>query len=275
MRWGLALGAAAAAGAAAALWAVGVEPRWVAMRRHTMLLEAWPARLDGLTVAVIADVHAGAPQIDVGAVRRLVERTNARRPDLVVLLGDHIDGQHRLGRRVDPHAVAAALGGLHAPRGVVAVLGNHDWLTDGPGTAAALREAGITVLENDACCAGAGLWIAGVGDATTRRADIDAALAAVADDDAAVLLLTHDPDVFPRVPDRPALTLAGHTHGGQVDVPLLRRSWIPSRFGSRYGGGEVCERGRRMFVSAGVGTSSWPVRLAARPEIVLLELRAG
>jgi len=264
---------AAAAIAAVAAWAVVVEPRLVALRRRTVRPAGWPPALDGLTVALISDLHAGAPQVDVAAVRRLVARTNRRRPDLVALLGDHVDDHHVLGEPVAPEAVARALGGLRAPRGVVAVLGNHDWMTDGPATARALRDAGIRVLENDACEVGDGLWVAGVGDATERDADVAGALARVPGG-APVLLLTHDPDVFPRVPARVALTLAGHTHGGQVDVPLLRRAWIPSRFGARYAGGQVEEGGRRMIVSRGVGTSRWPVRLGARPEVLVLRLRA-
>lgn len=255
------------------VYAVAIEPRRLAIRRRTLRLDRWPAALGGLRVAVISDLHAGAPQVGAATVRDVVDRVNRLRPDLVVALGDHVDDHHHLDDPVAPAAVAAELGRLRAPRGVIAVLGNHDWLSDGPGTAAALGEHGIVVLENDATPAGDGLWVAGVADATTRGADVEAALAAVRDDDAAVLLLTHDPDVFPRVPGRPALTLAGHTHGGQVDVPLLRRAWIPSRFGARYAGGTVVEAGRTMVVSAGIGTSGWPVRLGAPPEVLLLELR--
>jgi predicted MPP superfamily phosphohydrolase len=265
--------AVAATIAGVGAWAL-VEPWLVAVRGRTVRLPGWPRSLDGLTVALIADLHAGAPQVDAAAVARLVARTNRRAPDLVTLLGDHVDGHHRLGSDVSPDEVAGALGGLRARRGVVAVLGNHDWATDGPGTARALRAAGIVVLENDAVRAGEGLWVAGVGDATTRAADVERALAG-APGDAPVLLLTHDPDVFPRVPARVALTLAGHTHGAQVDIPLLRRRWIPSRFGARYAGGHIEEGGRHMVVSAGVGTSGWPVRLGARPEVLLLRLRCA
>ena len=72
-----------------------------------------------------------------------------------------------------------------------------------------------------------------------------------------------------------ALTLSGHTHGGQVDVPVLKRVWTPSRFGERYAGGHVVERGRHLVVSRGVGTSRLPVRLGVPPEVWLLTLRAG
>jgi predicted MPP superfamily phosphohydrolase len=89
---------------------------------------------------------------------------------------------------------------------------------------------------------------------------------------APTLLLTHDPDVFPQVPRGVALTLAGHTHGGQVDLPLMRRWAIPSRFGDRYSGGHVEEGGRHLYVSRGVGTAGLPLRFRSPPEISVLTL---
>jgi predicted MPP superfamily phosphohydrolase len=141
--------------------------------------------------------------------------------------------------------------------------------------AQALRDAGVRVLENEAVRLAripAELWVAGLADATARRPDVDRALAAVPDD-AATILLSHDPDMFPRVPERVALTLSGHTHGGQVDVPVVKRTWIPSRFGERYAGGHVVEGGRHLVISRGVGNSRLPVRLGVPPEVVLLSLR--
>lgn len=265
-------GAAIAAAAGVAAWAAFVEPRLLRVRERELRLPRWPAALDGLRVALVSDLHAGGPHIDAAAVERVARRATAQRPDLVVVLGDLVDPEVVGGEPVAPEAVARALGALRAPRGVVAVLGNHDWTTDGPRVAAALRAAGLTVLENDATPAGPGLWVAGVGDAGTRPVDLGAALAPVPTE-AAVLLLSHDPDVFPRVPERVALTLSGHTHGGQVDLPLLRRRVIPSRFGERYARGHVVEDGRHLFVTSGVGTSSWPIRLRRPPELVVLRLR--
>lgn len=266
--------AAAAAAAAVAAWAVLVEPRLLRVRERELRLPRWPVALDGLRVALVGDLHAGGPQAGLAAVARVARRASARRPDLVVVLGDLVDPHVVGGEPVAPEAVAAALAELGAPLGTVAVLGNHDWMTDGPRVAAALRGAGLAVLENEAVPVAPLLWVAGLGDASTRPVDLDAALAAVPED-AGVLLLSHDPDVFPRVPARVALTLAGHTHGGQVDVPVLRRRVIPSRFGERYARGHVVEGGRHLFVTSGIGTSRWPVRLRRPPEVVILRLRHG
>jgi predicted MPP superfamily phosphohydrolase len=261
-------GATVAAVAWRALWH---EPRHGRVREIALALPRWPAELDGLRVALIADLHAGAPHVDERRVARLVAGVNLHAPDLVVLLGDFIDRTVRGVRPVAPEAVARALGHLHAPLGVLAVLGNHDWLHDGERVAAALRAAGIRVLENEVADLGR-LHVAGVADARIREPDVAGTLRAVPDG-APVLLLSHDPDLFPRVPDRVALTVSGHTHGGQVAIPLLRRRVIPSRFGERYARGHVVEDGRHLYVTSGVGTTGWPVRLLAPPEVVILELR--
>jgi uncharacterized protein len=262
---------AAAAGGALAWRALWHEPRHGRFRARTLRLPHWPPALAGLRVAVIADLHTGAPHVGEERLERLVAAVNRRRPDLVVLLGDYVDPGVRLGTRVVPEAVAARLGRLHAPRGVFAVLGNHDWHHEGARVGAAMRDAGITVLTNESRRAGDALYVAGVEDQRTRTPDIEAALDDVPAD-APVILLSHDPDVFPTVPARVALTLAGHTHAGQVAIPRLRRPFIPSRHGERFARGHVAEGGRHLYVSAGVGTTGWPVRLLAPAEVPLLRL---
>jgi hypothetical protein len=267
---------AAAAGLAAgaiawrALWQ---EPRSGRIRERHLALERWPAALDGLRVALVSDLHAGAPHVREERIERVVAAVNARRPDLVLLLGDYIDPEVHFGSAVAPAAVAERLAALRAPLGMVAVLGNHDWHNDGPGMRAALRTAGIPVLENEAMQVG-DLWLAGVEDTRYRNPDVGQALGPVPDD-APVILLSHDPDMFPRVPDRVALTVSGHLHGGQVGVPLVRRPFIPSRFGERYARGHVVEDGRHLYVTSGLGTTGWPVRLLAPPEVVVLRLTAA
>lgn len=263
-----------AAGLALVTWAVIVEPRRMVVRRQALELPSWPAELDGLRLVLLADLHAGAPQIDAGRVRRIVARVNALRPDLVVVLGDVVDHTVRGGHAPAPELVAEALGGLRARHGALAVLGNHDWLFDGERVRRALQGAGLAVLEDEARplpVDGVALWIAGLADLQEREPDIDAVLAEVPPG-APVLLLSHNPDVFPQVPARVALTVSGHTHGGQVDLPGLRGRAIPSRFGDRYSRGHVVEGGRHLFVTSGVGTSRLPIRLGRPPEAVLLVL---
>lgn len=263
--------AVAAAVAARALW---WEPRRVRPARHELKLRRWPAALDGLRVAAIADLHVGAPHVGLCKLERVVAGVNRWGPELVVLLGDYADPQVALGSCIAPEAVAERLARLHAP--AVAVLGNHDWDSWGPRMADALRGAGLTVLENEAVAVavrGSRLWVVGLADASTRCPALQA-LDAVPNDES-VLVLSHDPDVFPYVPSRAALTIAGHLHGSQVNLPLVRQRVTPSRHGARYRAGHIEERDRHLFVSRGIGTSQLPVRLLAPPEVALLQLRAA
>jgi uncharacterized protein len=264
---------AAAAAAALGAYSLWFEPRRLVVRRVELVLPAWPAALDGLRVGVMTDLHAGMPHAGLDAVGRAADTLQAEQPDLICLLGDFIDRRALFAGPIDAQLLAERLTALSAPRGVVAVLGNHDWYAGARRIAAALFEIGIPVLEDDAQRAGDGLWIAGVGDFRVRGANVSRALARVPADDA-VVLLSHDPDVFPIVPARVALTLSGHTHGGQVGIPYLRRPFIPSHYGERYVQGHVVEGGRHLYVTTGLGTSGIPVRLLRPPEVVILTLRA-
>jgi predicted MPP superfamily phosphohydrolase len=239
------------------------------------MLPGWPAELDGLRVGALADLHSGMPHAGLDAVGRAAEALAAEAPDVVCLLGDFIDRRALFARPIDAEALAARLAPLSAaPRGVFAVLGNHDWYAGARRIADALEDVGAMVLEDSAAPAGGdGLWVAGVGDYRVRGARVERALMPVPDD-APVLLLSHDPDVFPRVPARVSLTLSGHTHGGQVGVPLVRRPFVPSHYGERYVYGHVVEDDRHLWVSSGVGTSGMPVRFLRPPEVVILTLRA-
>lgn len=240
--------------------------------RQALELPHWPESLSGLRVAVIADLHAGSPQIDERRIEQIVARVNEESLDLVALVGDYIDTTVALSEWIEPERIAERLAQLRSRLGTYAVLGNHDWAHVGARMGRALRDAGITLLENRAVRVDA-FWIAGLGDLMKRTADLDGTLAQVPDGDP-VLLFSHNPDVFPKVPERVALTLSGHTHGAQIDIPVLRDKFTPSRFGARYTGGHIEEDRRHLFVSDGIGTSRYPVRFRAKPEIPVLELRS-
>jgi predicted MPP superfamily phosphohydrolase len=271
-----------AAGAVAALllgllvWGFVIEPDRLVVHEARLALPRWPPELAGLRIAVLADVHAGAPHVDVDKVGRIVAIVEQMRPDLVVLLGDYVAGFRRTGlwAPIPPEDTARVLASLHPPLGVFAVLGNHDWWFDGARVRDALRAADIVVLENEAVPVtrdGEVLWLVGLADLWTRWPDVAGALRGVPDG-APAIVLSHNPDVFPEVPSRVALTLAGHTHGGQVLLPLIGRPVVPSRYGQRYAAGHVVEDGRHLFVTTGIGTSIIPIRLGVPPEIVVLTI---
>ncbi|HEX8558365.1 MAG TPA: metallophosphoesterase [Pyrinomonadaceae bacterium] len=280
----MALAAALAVAAALGAWAFWLEPAWTSVRRVSLAVPGWRAAQGGLKVALLTDLHVGAPHMGAGRLRRVVELTNAESPEVVIITGDFVIGgpKDEGGERggvaggsfVEPEAIAAELKHLRAPLGVYAVLGNHDWWYDGPRVARALESAGVRVLENQAVRVergGAGFWLGGVADLWTRRPDVAGALAQVTTDEP-VILFTHNPDIFPGVPARVSLTLAGHTHGGQVNLPLVGRPVVPSKFGRRYAMGHVVEGGRHLYVSGGVGTSILPVRFRVPPEVVVISL---
>lgn len=266
-----------AAGGALAAWALAIEPRRLVLRPRALTPPAWPRSLDGLRVAVLADLHAGTPPTDERRLRRIAARVNEAAPELVLILGDFLTHGGLFQGRVAPEAVGAALTGLSAPLGVFAVLGNHDWHEAGERMIRAADEAGIRVLEDEAATvrrAGQELWLAGVSDAWSRVPDLSGTLARVPHG-APVLVVTHSPDLFPRVPARVSLTLAGHTHAGQVNVPLARRLALPSAYGERFLSGHIEEDGRQLYVHPGIGNSAVPARLRATPEITLLTLGGG
>jgi hypothetical protein len=244
----------------------------------------WPAG-QPLTIAVIADLHAGGPNMGLERIRQVVEAANTLACDLTLLLGDFFATHRFITERVPHPAWAAELARLRAPLGVHAILGNHDWWYDVDGTRAALRQVRIPVLENEAVLMGEGsrrFWLAGLGDQLAYRLghrkfrgvdDLAGTLKRVTTGDP-VILMVHEPDIFTRIPDRVSLTLAGHTHGGQIRLPMVQPFWAPSEYGARFAYGHIVERGRHMIVSGGLGTSQVPLRLGMPPEIVRVTLGA-
>jgi predicted MPP superfamily phosphohydrolase len=260
--------------AAAAAYAAWIEPRRLVVRESRLELPRWPASLAGLRAGVMTDLHGGAPHAGADAIARWVARMNQAAPDIVLLGGDFADAHFLFGGRLAPEPIAERLSRLAAPLGAVAVLGNHDWRRFGMRTWSALAAAGITVLENDSVAIEAPkgrFHVAGLADLRNRRPNAIAALERVPADEPA-LMLAHDPDLFPLVPDRVALTICGHTHGGQVALPVVRRPFIPSYYGERFARGHIVEGGRHLVVGAGLGTSGAPIRLLAPPELLVLEL---
>lgn len=258
------------------LWGFWIEPASLRVQEVDLHV-AWPYPRP-LRIAVVSDLHVGSPYQTIPHLRKVVDRINATRPDLICLLGDFVTVDVLGGRRVDPEAIAVELSRLRAPAGVAAVLGNHDHSFGGSRVYAALSKAGLRVLEDTAVRVStpAGpLWIAGISDFWTARHDVGRALGSVTDTVTPVIVITHNPDIFPDVPARALLTLAGHTHGGQVRLPFLGSPIVPSRFGQRYVMGHVREDGRDLFVTTGVGTSGIPVRFGMPPTISVLNVRGS
>jgi len=279
-------------------YGLAVEPGYrLTVTRYRISPANWTPGLK-LSIGVIADVHAGGPLMPADRIRAIAERTNQLNADLIVLLGDFTASHKFQTRTVHPDEWAEALSILKAPLGVHAILGNHDWWDDlhaqrtgqGPVLGRRMLERhGIPVYENDVVRLakdGHPFWLAGLGDQLAlirgrrKRAfrkfwgvdDLPGTLAKVTDE-APVILLAHEPDIFPRVPKRVSLTLSGHTHGGQVRL-FGYSPRVPSRFGNRFAYGHICEEGRNLIVSGGLGCSILPVRIGVPPEIVMVDVAA-
>jgi predicted MPP superfamily phosphohydrolase len=276
------LGVAALSGSAFAGYA-GVEAAaMLDVTRYRLRPRNWPAG-QKLTISVIADLHAGGPNMGIERISHIVETSNALGPDIVMLLGDFVATHKFVTEPVPAPVWAAELSRLKAPLGVHAILGNHDWWFHESEIRLALKRVGIPVMENDAVLLGepgARFWLAGIGDQLAvplgqgrfRGADdLPATLAKIGSDEP-VILMVHEPDIFTRVPDRVSLTLAGHTHGGQVRVPFVWPAFVPSQYGARFAYGHIVEGGRDLIVSGGLGTSAVPMRVGVPPEIVHVEL---
>ena len=226
----------------------------------------------GLRIAVISDIHAGGWFVGEKKLRLIVERTNQLQPDLIVILGDYMSGEGWTSHRMQPNVFAPILKDLHAPLGVYSVLGNHDWWWDGRSVRQALEANGLRVLDDEVTQLnfhGQQFWLAGLADLWTRPQRINQTIALIPEGQP-IIALTHNPDIFPRLPQRVNLLLAGHTHGGQVRFPIIGTVIQPSDFGQRYVSGHVYENSHHLFVTTGIGTSILPVRFGVTPEIVLL-----
>ncbi|MCG8467886.1 MAG: metallophosphoesterase [Gemmatimonadetes bacterium] len=273
MGWtGWLLVALLATGAGLFAWGFWWEPGRLVLNEVDLELPGWPED-EETRVTLIADLHVGSPRNGIDKLRRVVRRVNETLPDLVLIAGDLTIDNVLGGRFVPPEDIATELERINAKYGVFAVIGNHDRWLSAERVTSALEGVGIDVLENAnqrVRVRGHDVWIAGVADYWTGHPSVDDALRGVGDDP--VLLFTHNPDLFPEVPPEVSLTLAGHTHGGQVLVPFVGAINTPSRFGDRYAEGHIVEDGRHLFVTSGVGTSRIGVRFRVPPEVAALRI---
>lgn len=249
-----------------------VETRWLDVVRVTVPVPRLPTAFDGLTIAQLSDFHFGSFTIRAH-IRNAVDAALGLRPDLVLLTGDYVS---RLTED-EPDLIVAEMGRLAAPEGVWAALGNHDHYNGAKLVEAALTRAGIRVLRNakgSVTRSGQTLWIAGVDDVLKRRHNLDQALHGVSTDDCAVLL-AHEPDFADEagLDPRVALQLSGHSHGGQVWLPLVGPLRLPP-LGRKYPRGLRRVGGAWLYTNRGLGTMGLPIRFNARPELTLLTLTA-
>jgi uncharacterized protein len=281
---------------AAASYAFGIEPAYrLEVTDYALTPPNWQ-KGHRLTIAIVADIHAGGYNMPLSRVDEIVERTNDLKCDLVLYLGDTLAGYRQFGFKnpVGFVDVARSLSRLKAPLGVYGVLGNHDWWDDpeaqirmaGPCIAQKIfTDHGVQMLENDALRLthkGKPFWLAGLGDQLAfpyKRAkaygvrrtmeDLGKTMSIIRDK-APILMMAHEPMIFSKMPERVSLTLSGHTHGGQVNLFGFRPSQLNYKYEYIYG--HYIKEGRNLIVSGGLGCSHVPLRIGQPPEIVRVTL---
>lgn len=257
------------------LYAFFIEPHFGHhVREHKLKIPGWTRELSGIRIAVLTDLHVGSPHNGIEKLKSIVQKTNAAKPDLILIAGDFVIKSVVGGTFISPTEFTGVLKELRAELGVYSVLGNHDHWHDAKEVTDALEAAGLPVLTNKVQklkFRNKEFWLAGIDDFWAGKPDIAGTLAQIRDD-LPLLLLTHNPDLFVEVPKRVTLTIAGHTHGGQVYLPLIGRPIVPSQYGQRFAVGHIEEEGRHLFVSQGTGVSILPVRFLVPPEVSIVEL---
>lgn len=233
--------------------------------REDLVIPNLPASLKGATLAHLTDIHRCWCTSD-GLLKRAVEITNAEKPAMVVLTGDFVTE-----RFSDIAPCAEILTPLKAQLGTYFILGNHDYTTDAPSVSKALEDIGFQSLVNRNVCLEQGLWIAGLDDDRCGKPDYEKALAGIPAD-SHFIALCHNPVMSESLSDRECTVLSGHTHGGQVVIPLLT-AWKIRRIGSKnYWAGWYEHRKARCYVSRGLGNVAVPFRLFAPPEVTFFTL---
>jgi predicted MPP superfamily phosphohydrolase len=266
----------AAAGLGVSAYGIWSAERLPKITRQTLLFPDLPPGLNGIRIAHLSDVHAGI-HMSEAKMREIVAQTNALGADLIVQTGDMID----ISQSFIPDYVRA-FRDLHAPLGVVTVLGNHDRYTGQDAVIKGVRDAGQVFVKNGAHVierGGAALALIGIDDPRNWRADdpqdddLDMALRLTPPaKDAFRILLAHRPGAFDGATPRAIpLTLAGHIHGGQFYLPVV--GWSPGRLITKYVMGHFSQGASQLYVSRGIGVVGVPLRVFVPPEIELFELR--
>ncbi|WP_206238938.1 metallophosphoesterase [Novosphingobium terrae] len=232
---------------------------------------AMPGLSTPLRVLLISDIHVSGPDMPPERLAQIIEGLNRLHPDLVLIAGDFLSDKLISTKHYPLVEAVAPLKGLRSRLGTVAVLGNHDYYRDPVATKAALEHLGIRVLVNEAARIG-GLTIGGMTDAWSHHAREDLTLQAMRRSGPPYLFLTHEPDTFAHLPPDIPLMLAGHTHCGQIALPLIGTPITGSRYGQRYACGLVKEHGATLIVTAGLGTSDLPFRFGVHGDVWLMTM---
>ncbi len=247
-------------------YAFFIEPNKINITRYIIEDD----ELKGLKIVFPCDFHIRPYQYN--KLKKIIELVNKENPDIILSVGDFVSG-HTEKSTLPIKITINELGNTKSKYGFFTVLGNHDGWYGKEKIIKELEKNNIKVLENSnirLAVKGKDIYIAGVEDIFTGNPNLFEALQ---DTKTPVILLTHSPDIFPKLSKKVNLTLAGHTHGGQVKLPILGPIYTSSKYRKKYASGFIEENGQKMIVSKGLGESILPIRFNCPPEIVVIEFK--
>lgn len=268
-------------------YAYFIEPKRLVTTEAALAVPNFSAKLNGLKIVAISDIHGGSNAVTEAKLREIVARANEQRPDLIVLLGDYVserkfdrgalnkpEGTDRTELRMPVATIADGLAGFKAKYGTYAVIGNHDWWHNEASIRREFERVGIVVIENEVVPIDIGgetlnLWA--IEDLWKhRRVPVPEKITTETRN---IIAITHNPDSLLKVPGNISLMLAGHSHGGQVSFPFFGpMAWVNDR---RFMKGEAVADGKHVFVTSGIGCTGPQIRFGVPPEIAVVTLRAA
>ncbi len=273
-------------------YAYFIEPRRLVVNQYELNVKGWDRAFDGFRVALISDIHAGSNGIDEAKLREIVEKTNEQGVDAVFMLGDYVsrrpDDHSRL--RMEPDVIVQNLSGINARYGVFVVLGNHDEAYAADALIAAFERSSYNILNGKLAqiniAEGKRIRILGLKDHTNIGvwkdfSDDAKKLTGPTEGTGDLIVLEHGPDTLPSITGDLLISrdlkviFFGHTHGGQIWLPIIGAPVVPSFFGQKYARGLVTEAGIDIFTTSGIGTSILPFRFMVTPEIAIVTIRSS
>lgn len=249
-----------------------IEPNRLIFKSYIVKDDRW--KQPPIKIVLLADIHMGSPFMTIERLEQIVDRINLEKPDIVLLGGDYVTSGVVGGTFIDFDDTVKVLSRLEAKLGKYAVLGNHDWWVDGQKAFKAFNKYKIPLLENSSFKIkhnDTHFWVVGIADDMSSEPNFSKAYSKISTDQP-VIQISHDPASFYKTPNTTLISFAGHTHGGQVNIPFIPNISV-SRAPPNWTYGYIEENNKKMIVTSGIGTSILPLRFNRPPEVVIVTLR--